>query len=139
MAANDVRYATPWTRLAGVLLLVDGIFVALLGFVGFIVFRPIAAIEGRESPDQAPYPLLVIALLLGLAFVWAGQRAIRGIRSGRVVGIVLALIPGSLFGALVVMSRMGWTELLFAIGVVAVQAVIIVALARWPAREVAHA
>jgi hypothetical protein len=135
----DLRVRTPWTRVAGVLLVIDGLFVALLGLVGFVVFRPVAAIEGREPVDQAPYPLLVVALLLGLAFVWAGQRAVRGIRSGRIVGIILALIPGVAFGALLVGTRMSPSELAFAIAVVAVQVVIIVGLARWPAREVAHA
>ena len=135
----DLRVGTPWTRVAGVLLVIDGLFVALLGLVGFVVFRPVAAIEGREPVDQAPYPLLVVALLLGLAFVWAGQRAVRGIRSGRIVGIILALIPGVAFGALLVGTRMSPSELAFAIAVVAVQVVIIVGLARWPAREVAHA
>ncbi len=134
----DLRVGTPWTRVAGVLLVIDGLFVALLGLVGFVVFRPVAAIEGREPVDQAPYPLIVVALLLGLAFVWAGQRAVRGIRSGRIVGIVLALIPGVAFGALLVGTRMSPSELAFAIAVVAVQVVIIVGLARWPAREVAH-
>ncbi len=134
----DLRVRTPWTRVAGVLLVIDGLFVALLGLVGFVVFRPVAAIEGREPVDQAPYPLLVVALLLGLAFVWAGQRAVRGIRSGRIVGIILALIPGVAFGALLVGTRMSPSELAFAIAVVAVQVVIIVGLARWPAREVAH-
>ena len=135
----DLRVGTPWTRVAGVLLVIDGLFVALLGLVGFVVFRPVAAIEGREPVDQAPYPLLVDACLVELAFVWAGQRAVRGIRSGRIVGIILALIPGVAFGALLVGTRMSPSELAFAIAVVAVQVVIIVGLARWPAREVAHA
>jgi hypothetical protein len=131
--------ATPSTRVTGVLLLIDGLFVALLGFVGFLVFRPIAAIEGRPSPDQAPYPLLIVSLLLALAFAWAGQRAIRGIRAGRVVGMLLAAIPGLLFGAFLVTSPMSPGELAFAVVVVAVQVAIIVALARWPEPEVAGA
>jgi hypothetical protein len=138
-AARTDRLATPWTRLAGLLLIVDGAFVVLLGLVAFAVFRPVAAIEGRESPDQAPYPLLVLALLLAVAFLWAGQRAIRGIRRGRIVGMLLALVLGLLFASPLLSSGMSPSEVAFAIGVVAVQAVIVVVLARWPSREALRA
>lgn len=130
--ATTDRLATPWTRLAGALLILDGLMVGLIGLVVFAVFRPVAAIEGRESPDQAFYPVLLVALLLALACFWAGQRALRGIRRGRIVGMLLALVPGILFGSLLVTSQMSAPEIAFAFGVVAVQAVIIVALARWP-------
>ena len=133
------RAASPWTRFAGVLLIGDGLLVALLGVTMVLVFGPVAAIEGREPVDQTPYPLLIVPMLLGLAYAWAGQRAIRGIRAGRVVGVVLALLAGLAFGSLLLGARPSPTELAFAVGMVAVQALIIVGLVRWPAVGAARA
>lgn len=135
MGAPTARSASPWTRIAGALLIGDGVLVALLVASLVLIFRPVAAIEGRESIDQTPYPLLIVPVLLGLAYLWAGQRAIRGIRSGRAVGVLLALIPGLAFGALLLGTRMSPSELAFAVGIVVVQAVIIVTLVRWPAER----
>ncbi len=132
MIEPAARSASLWTRIGGVLLIADGALVALLGITFILLFRPVAAIQGRESVDQTPYGLVIVPILLALAYLWAGQRAIRGIRAGRAVGILLALLPGLAFGSLLVGARLSPTELAFALVVVAVQAVIIVALARWP-------
>jgi hypothetical protein len=122
-------------RAAGLVLILDGCLVALLGITALVVFQPIAAIEGRPPIDQTPYPLLIVPLLLGLAYAWAGQRAVRGIRRGRGVGIVLAAILAAVFGALAagsVGSGGGLTELSVTAAIAVVQVLVILAIARWP-------
>lgn len=119
-------------RLAGVVLILDGCLVALLGITAILVFQPIAAIEGRPSVDQTPYALMIVPILLGLAYGWAGQRAVRGIRRGRAVGAVLALLLAVAFGALLLASRSSPAELAVAGGFAALQVLVIVAIARWP-------
>lgn len=126
-------------RLAGVVLLLDAFLVGLLGIVAIAVLQPIGAIEGRASVDQTPYVLMVVPILLGLAYGWAGQRAIRGIRRGRAVGIVLALLLAVAFGAILLDSRSDPGELAFAGGLVIVQVLVVVALARWPVAGDRHA
>ena len=125
-------------RLAGLILVLDGVLVALLGLVGLVVFRPIAAIEGRPPVDQTPYPLLIVAILLGLAYVWAGQRAIRGIRRGRGAGILLAALLVIAFGALAAAGRTVG-EIAFPIGVAVVNGLVAISLARWPVGGAQHA
>ena len=133
------RGAMAWTRLAGVLLIADGFIIAILGVVLVAVLTPVGAIQGRDPVDQTPYPLLIVPLVLALACLWVGHRAIRGIRKGRMVGIALALIPAVVFGAAMLNPGATTTELAFAAVVVGVQVVIVIALARWPEGEVAGA
>jgi hypothetical protein len=125
-------------RLAGLVLILDGLLVALLGIVAIVVFRPIAAIEGRPYVDQTPYPLLIVPVLLALACAWAGQRALRGIRGGRGVGILLATILAIVFGAMAVGSQGSLGELAVAAGIAVVQVLVVIALARWPMAAALH-
>jgi hypothetical protein len=120
-------------------LLLDGCLVALLGVVAIAVLQPVGAIEGRPAVDETPYVLMVVPIALGLAYVWAGQRALRGIRRGRAVGIVLALLLAVAFGALVLDSRSSPGELAFALGLAALQVLVVLVLARWPTRSDRHA
>jgi cation transport ATPase len=127
-AARDASIAV---RIAGLLLILDGLLLALLGMIVILVFRPVGAVQGREYVDQTPYWLLVVPILLGVAYLWAGQRALRGIHAGRQVGILLATVPAVLFGALFFNPSMNPGELAFAAGAVIAQVFVIVVLVRW--------
>jgi hypothetical protein len=130
------RSRSGWAKLAGALLLLDGLAVILIGLVFVAVFRPVAAIEGRPSPDQTPYWVLLPAGLVAIAFFWAGQRAIRGIRSGRMVGVLLAGVLGLLFAWLPFTGSMDASELATTAALLVPQVLIVVGLLRWP--EGAH-
>jgi hypothetical protein len=136
MSSMSSRSRSGWAKLAGALLLLDGLAVLLIGLVFLVVFRPVAAIEGRPSPDQTPYLVLVPAALLAIGFFWSGQRAIRGIRRGRIVGVVLAAVLGLLFAWLPFTGSMDASELAATAALVIPQVLIVVGLFRWP--EAAH-
>ena len=129
------RGAPVAVRIAGLLLILDGLVMAMLGMIVILVFRPVGAVEGREYVDQTPYWLLVVPILFGVAYLWAGQRALRGIHAGRQVGILLAAVPAVLFGALLFNPNMDPGELAFAAGVVITQVLVIVALVRGRAAD----
>lgn len=81
-----------WPRLAGVVLLLDGVL-GLLGALLFFfitMFPPVAAIEGRPSVEQSWLGQGLFSLALAIAGLWSGQRAIRAIRRGRLVGVAVA-------------------------------------------------
>lgn len=130
-AAASPRSISGWARLAGILLVFDGIAALLVGLVSLALFRPVAAIEGQPSPDQTLYILLVPAILFALACFWAGQRAIRGIRGGRIVGVLLAGAMGLLFAYLPFTGSMSVSELAVTAALLVPQILIIVALLRW--------
>jgi hypothetical protein len=132
MTSTPTRSRSGWAKLAGALLLLDGLAVLLIGLVFFAVFRPVAAIEGRPSPDQTPYWVLLPAGLLAIAFFWAGQRAIRGIRGGRMVGVVLAGVLGLLFAWLPFTGSMDASELATMAALLIPQVLIVIGLLRWP-------
>jgi len=134
------RSPSGWARLAGVFLLLDACLIGILGFAVMTVFRPIGSAGHYEGqtvfPDQTPYWLLVPVTLLALAYAWAGQRAIRGIRSngGRLVGIVLAGALGLLFAyePMTSFSSLRPEGLALAAAFLIPQVLIVVALLRWP-------
>jgi hypothetical protein len=136
MSSMSSRSRSGWAKLAGVLLLLDGLATLIFGLVFMVVFRPVAAIEGRPSPDQTPYWVLVPAALIAIAFFWAGQRAIRGIRGGRIVGVVLAGVVGLLFAWLPFTGSMDASELVTTAALLVPQVLIVIGLLRWP--EAAH-
>lgn len=126
-----------WARLAGVFLLLDACLIGILGFAVITVFGAVGHYEGQTVfPDQTPYWLLVPVTLLALAYVWAGQRSIRGIRSngGRLVGIVLAGALGLLFAyePMTSFGSLSVEELALAAAFLIPQVLVVVALLRWP-------
>jgi hypothetical protein len=123
-----------WPRVAGVALLVDGALglVAAFGFVALTMFPPVAAIEGRPPVEQAWLVEAAIALSFAIAALWSGQRAVRAIRRGRLVGVAVA-------GALVVTISVAFMTTTFTIGdaamslgILGVHLVAGVALLAWP-------
>lgn len=97
---TDSRSRAPWLRLAGALLLLDGAAALLLSGFAFLIsmFPPVAAIEGRASPDQSQWGLAVGSLALAVAAFRAGWRAIRGRPSGLPLGAGAALVVAVFFG-----------------------------------------
>lgn len=88
------------SRLAGVLLLLDGAGALAMGALALVLslFPPVAAIEGRPSPDQSQWGPALGFLALGVVALWAGQRALRGIDPGRHVGAGVALVVAAFLG-----------------------------------------
>ena len=113
-------------RLAGVVVLVDGLL-ALAGaglFLLLSVFPPVAAIEGAPPSEQSWILQALVSLAVAVAALWAGQRAIRGIRRGRFLGAGVAGLVGLLIGWVLVTGDAGLTA-----GTVAWAIVVLVELA----------
>lgn len=136
MTVAASRERSVWAVLAGALLLLDGIvaLVVSAGAAWFSTFPPVAAIEGRLPIDQSQWALALGAFVFAIACFWAAQRAVRGIRAGRMVGIVLAGSLAAFFGSVLVTASVIDLEWLAAAVVfLAPQLLIILGLLRWPA------
>lgn len=138
VSAAPARSSPGWAVVAGIVLLVDGIvalFVSAL-LALFSIAPPPAAIEGRAPVDQTQWGLTLATLVFAIACFWAAQRALRGIRAGRVVGVVVAGIVVVLSGWYVVWfvtqpPGVDISVLLISLVVLAPQVLIIVGLLRW--------
>lgn len=123
--------------LAGLVLVIDGLAALLLSGALFLLslFPPVAAVEGRPPVDQSMYGPAFGLLAFAIASFWAAQRAIRGNRNGRLVGVVLAGLVVALLASLPLTSpAMDPPEVAFLIAIGAVHVLVIVGLLRWPAR-----
>jgi hypothetical protein len=130
------RTRSAWPILAGVLLLLDGIGALLLGAALLVlsVIPRAGAVEGRAPVDQTAFGPALGLLVFAIACGWAAVSAFRGRRSMRLVGIALAAVLVVLFTSLpftYVPADSG--EIVFLVAIGAIQAVIILALVRWPA------
>lgn len=139
MSAAPARSSSLWTVLAGILLLVDGIVALIVSalLALFSIAPPPAAIEGRAPIDQTQWPLTLVTLLFAIACLWAAQRALRGIRAGRVVGVaaagIVVVLAGWFLVWLVLQPRgIDLTGLAIVAAMLAPQVLAIVALLRWP-------
>jgi hypothetical protein len=111
--AAPARARTIWPRLAGAVVLFDGVIAILAAGAFFLVstiFRPIGAIQGRAPVEQSWLLEALVAALLGIAGVWAGQRALRGIHAGRVVGATVAGFIALYLGWFLITSNGGPLE-----------------------------
>lgn len=135
MIAVAFRQRTGWSAIAGVLLLLDGIvsLVISAGAAWFSLVPPIAAIEGRPPIDQSQWLLALGSLAFAIASLWASQRALRGIRDGRMVGVALGGIAGVVVGSILVNAPvfdLGWLVAMLVF--LAPQLLIVLGLLRWP-------
>ncbi len=135
--ASSRRSRVVWPRLAGLVVLLDG-FLSVLAAGAFLlvstIFRPIAAVQGREPVEQSWLLEALVAAGLAIVGVWAGQRAIRGIRNGRLAGAAVAGVIAVYVGWYLVTGDAGSTEATVAwAGIVAIHAVAALVLVAWPA------
>ncbi|HET9851726.1 MAG TPA: hypothetical protein VFP56_04380 [Candidatus Limnocylindrales bacterium] len=133
-AAKGSRSVAP--RLAGAVVFMDGLvcFLAAGALVLLSsIFRPIGAIEGREPVEQSWFLEALIAAVLAIGAMWSGQRAIRGIRRGRLVAASVAGLGAVLVGWLLFIARDELTVPLAAawLAILAVHVVAAVVLFIW--------
>ena len=132
---HEAHSRSGWAVLAGLVLLIDGFAALLLSGTLFLLslFPPAAAVEGRPSVDQSMYGPAVGLLAFAIACLWVGQRAIRGNRNGRIVGVVLAGLVVALLASLPLTNPgLDLPELAILMVLAAAQVLVIVALLRWP-------
>jgi hypothetical protein len=130
------RTRSAWPILAGVLLLLNGIgaFLLSLTLLYMSLMPPVAAIQGQAPVEQTQLGPALALLAFAVACVWAARRAFGRKRSMRLVGIVLATALVLLLASLpFTSSSMDSAEVAFPVVLVAIQALIILALVRWPA------
>ena len=123
-----------WRRFAGALLLLDGVAALVLFLISatFSLFPPVAAIEGRASPDQSQWGLAVASLGLAVAGLWAGQRALRRIRRGRLVGVAVATAAAALLGWWIAIPGMSIEAIAVLGALLAAQVAAAAVLLVWP-------
>jgi hypothetical protein len=124
-----------WPRLAGVVVLLDGVIAGLAAGAFLLVstiFRPVGAIQGQAPVEQSWLLEALVAAVLAIAGVWGGQRAIRGIHAGRLVGAAVAGFLALYLGWFVVTggagsleATAGWTV------IVAIHAAVALVLLTW--------
>lgn len=127
------RARSAWARLAGVVLIFDGVlaFAAAGMFLFITLLPPIAAIEGRPPVVQSWLGQALLSVLLGVSGVWAGQRAIRGIHEGRLVGVAVAAAIAGLIGWYVVMDGGSLESILIWGGIAVAHAAVALILLAW--------
>ena len=133
--ARQRRPKVIWPRLAGVLVLFDGVIAVLAaGALTLMstIFRPVAAIEGRPPVEQSWLLEALVAAIVAIAGVWAGQRAIRGIHPGRRIGAAVSGFIAVYLGWFLVTGDAGGLEATVAwAGIVAAHVAAAVALLLW--------
>ena len=120
---------------AGVVLILDGIVALLFAgmFTWLSLVPPVAAIEGRAPATQTQLGPAIAFLVVGVAACWAGYRAVRGSRSGRLVGIAVAAVGVGFFvWWLVASPPKGIAGFAVLFGLLVTEAVVAVTLVRWP-------
>jgi hypothetical protein len=129
------RWGSPLPVLAGVVLIVVAIAALLLGgvFLFVSIFPPVAAIEGRASPDQSQYGPALACLVVAVAGFWAGARALRRVRSGRLVGVaVMAVSIAFLAWWLVGIPDLTPAAAAVLIGLAVIHVLVALVLLAWP-------
>jgi hypothetical protein len=96
------------------------------------VFPPVGAIQGQPPVEQSWLLEAFLAALLAIAGVWAGQRAIRGIHRGRLVGAAAAGFIALYLGWFLLTGDAGSFETTALLtGITALQAVAALVLLTW--------
>lgn len=101
MAASALTRTPVGVRLAGIVLIADGLLALAVGALLLLMstlFPPVAAIEGRPPVEQSWLVEALVAVVLGVAGLWGGQRALRGIRRGRFAGAAVAAFVAAVLG-----------------------------------------
>lgn len=130
------RTRSAWPILAGMLLLLNGIgaFLLSLTLLYMSLIPPVAAIQGQAPVEQTQLGPALGLLAFAVGCGWAARRAFRRRRSMRLVGIVLATALVLFLASLpFTSSSMDSAEVAFLVVLIAIQALIILALVRWPA------
>jgi len=138
---TDLRDQSPSTwmqRLAGLGLVIDGIgslFLSATLLMMSVLPRP-SAVQGRAPVDDTQFGWTLALFVFAIACFWAGQRAVRQVRAGRLVGIVLGGVVVAFVGVLAFTSpSMDLGGIAFLVVLAVAHALIVLALARWPADE----
>lgn len=125
-----------WPRLAGVVLILDGILCILAAGLFFLLSTFVGAVQGRPAVEEPWLLGSLVALVLAIAGIWAGQRAVRAIRRGRLVGVGVAGILALYVGWYVVTGDPGSVESTIAwAAIAAVQAAAALVLVAWPGEQ----